>query len=403
LVTLSKKVDYVRSSPIRKITAILAEARKRKDLISFGGGAPSLPPPQEVVDELTDRLSQDCSNSVCYMGTRGIVDLLDLISQDLKKYGKIDVDPRNEIQMTVGGTEGILLSLMATTNQGDEVIIADPTYLGYPEAIKVVNAKPVTFPVYVGEGFQPDVERVKKIITNRTKGIILLSPDNPTGRVLNKDVTKAIVDLAVDHDFWIYSDEVYKHIIYEGEHVWISALPGARERVITMCSLSKEASVPGLRTGYMYGPSEVIDAAEKLKQYVSLCPNTLVQYGLTSFYKGDVKEKYLEYVISVYKSRRDVMLNAIREYLPKAKTVKPYGAFYVFADMQDYIEPTGMGDEEFVMDILQTKDVAIIPGEHFGKNGRRHCRFTFVSEPADRIEIGIKRVAEYLMEKDIIE
>ena len=104
MVTLSKKVDYVRSSPIRKITAILAEARKRKDLISFGGGAPSLPPPQEVVDELVDRLSRDCSNSVCYMGTRGIVDLLDLISQDLKKYGKIDVDPRNEIQMTVGWT-----------------------------------------------------------------------------------------------------------------------------------------------------------------------------------------------------------------------------------------------------------------------------------------------------------
>ena len=401
--TLSKKIDYVQSSPIRKITAILAEARKRKDLISFGGGAPSLPPPQEVVNELVNHLSQDPSNSVCYMGTRGIIDLLDLISQDLKKYGNIDVDPRKEIQITVGGTEGILLSLMATTNEGDEVIITDPTYLGYPEVIKVVDAKPITLPVFVGEGFQPDIERLKEVITDRTKGIILLSPDNPTGRVLNKDVTKAIVDLAVDHDFWIYSDEVYKHMIYEGEHVWISALPGAREHVITMCSLSKEASVPGLRTGYMYGPTEVIEAAEKMKQYVSLCSNTLVQYGLMSFFKGDVKEKYLEYVLSVYKSRRDVMLNAIREYLPKAKTVRPYGAFYVFADMQEYIEPTNMGDEEFVMDILKTKDVAIIPGEHFGKNGRRHCRFTFVSEPAERIEMGIKRVAEYLMEEGIIE
>ncbi len=96
------------------------------------------------------------------------------------------------------------------------------------------------------------------------------------------------------------------------------------------------------------------------------------------------------------------MLNAIREYLPKAKTVRPYGAFYVFADMQEYIEPTKMGDEEFAMDVLKTKDVGIIPGEHFGKNGRRHCRFTFVSEPADRIEIGIKKIAEYLKEKDVI-
>jgi len=398
LVTLSKKIDYVQSSPIRKITAILAEARKKKDLISFGGGAPSLPPPQEVVEEIANRITHDPSNSVCYMGTRGISDLLELISQDLKKYGNIDVDPRRELQITVGGTEGILLSLMATTDQGDEVIIADPTYLGYPEAIKVVNAKPVTLPVYVSEDFQPDIERLKEVITNRTKGIILLSPDNPTGRVLNKDVAKAIVDLAVDHDFWIYSDEVYKHIIYEGEHVWVSALPRAREHVITMCSMSKEVSVPGLRTGYMYGPPEVIEAAEKLKQYVSLCPNTLVQYALMSFYGGNVKEKYIEKVVSIYKSRRDVMLNAIREYLPKAKTVRPYGAFYVFADMRDYIEPTQMGDEEFVMDILNTKDVAIIPGEHFGKNGRRHCRFTFVSEPAERIEMGVRRISEYLME-----
>lgn len=400
MIPLSKKVDYVQASPIRKITAILAEARRRKDLIAFGGGAPSLPPPQEVVEETADRLKRDPANSVCYMGTRGIPGLLDLISQDLKKYAKINVDPRREIQITVGGTEGILLSLMATTDPGDEVIITDPTYLGYPEAIKVVGGKPVPLPVHVAEGFQPDVERLKELITDRTRALILLSPDNPTGRIVKRDIAKAIVDLAVDHDFWIYSDEVYKHIIYEGEHVWMSALPGAREHVITMCSLSKEAAVPGLRMGYMYGPPEVIDAAEKLKQYVSLCPNTLIQYGLMRFYSGDVKERYVKYAVSVYKSRRDVMLKAIREYLPDARTVRPYGAFYIFSDMRDYIEPIKMGDEEFVMDLLKTKDVAIIPGEHFGKNGRRHCRFTFVSEPADRIEIGIRRIAEYLREKD---
>jgi len=367
----------------------------------FWRGAPSLPPPQEVVDEIADRIKRDPSNSVCYMGTQGMSDLCDLISQDLKKYGKIDVNPKNEIQITVGGTEGILLALMTTIDQGDEVIIADPTYLGYPEALMIVGAKPVTIPVHVEEGFQPDVERLKKLITNRTKGIILLSPDNPTGRVLNKGVVKAIIDLAVDYNFWIYSDDVYKHIIYEGEHVWISSLPGAEEHVITMCSLSKEASIPGLRIGYMYGPSEIIDAAGKLKQYISLCPNTLVQYALMKFYSGDVKERYIKHVVSVYKSRRDMMQNAIREYLPKAKTVRPYGAFYIFADMEDYIKPTKKSDEEFVTDILKSKEVAIIPGDFFGRNGRGHCRFTFVSEPTDRIETGIRRVVEYLIEKGI--
>ncbi len=350
---------------------------------------------------MADRLKTDPANSVCYMGTRGIPDLLQLISLDLKKYGKIDVDPKREILVTVGGTEGILLSLMVTTNPGDEVIIADPTYLGYAEAIKIVGAKPVQLPVNVDEGFQPDVEKLKGLITKRTKAFILLSPDNPTGRVVKREVAKAVVDLAVDHNFWVYSDDVYKHIIYEGEHTWLSTLSGARDNVITMCSFSKEAAVPGLRTGYMFGPAQVIEAAEKIKQYISLCPDTLVQYGMMRFLSGDVKERYIKYAVPIYKSRRDAMLKSIKEYLPKAQTVKPLGAFYIFANMREYIAPLGVRDEEFVMDILQKKDVAIIPGEHFGKHGQKHCRFTFVSEPVERIEIGVSRVAQYLEDKGV--
>jgi aspartate aminotransferase len=230
---------------------------------------------------------------------------------------------------------------------------------------------------------------------------MLLSPDNPTGRVIKKEIAKAILDLAVDHGFYIYCDDAYKHIIYEGEHVWISTLSKSRENVITMCSFSKEAAVPGLRVGYMYGPAEIIDAAEKLKQYVTLCPDTLTQYGLIRFLTGDAKERYLKWALPIYKTRRDAMEKQIHKYLPKGRTVRPYGAFYIFVDMHEYIEPLRMKDEEFCLDLLRKKEVAIIPGEHFGENGRRHCRFTFVSEPEERIERGVARVAEYLREAGV--
>jgi len=401
LLGLAKRIAYIEASPIRKITAILAEARKRKDIISFGGGAPSLPPAKEMVEGMRDYLAKDPQSASAYMGTRGIVDLLDLISQDLKRYGEIEVDPRRELMVTTGSTEGILLSLLATTNPGDEIIVTDPTYLGYPETIKVVGAKVVRLPVYVGEGFQPDVERFKKLITKKTKAFMFLSPDNPTGRVIRKDIAKAIVDLAVDHQFYIYCDDAYKHIIYDGEHTWLSALEGARENVITMCSFSKEAAVPGLRVGYMYGPAQIIEASEKLKQYVTLCPDTLTQLGLIRFLTGDAKERYLRWAIPIYKSRRDAMETYIHKYLPKGKMVRPNGAFYIFVDMHEYINPLKVTDEEFVVDLLRKKEVAIIPGEHFGEKGRRHCRFTFVSEPEDRIEKGVARVAEYLREAGV--
>lgn len=393
---LSKRIAHIEASPIRKITALLAEAKKRQNIISFGGGAPSLPPAKELVEGMKECLSKDPQSASAYMGTRGIIDLLDLISQDLKRYGKIDVDPRKELLVTTGSTEGILLSLMSTTNPGDEIIVTDPTYLGYPETIKVVGAKVVKLPVYVGEGFQPDVERFKKLITKKTKAFMLLSPDNPTGRVIRRDTARAILDLAVDHGFYLYCDDAYKHIIYEGEHVWVSAMEKARQNVLTMCSFSKEAAIPGLRVGYMYGPSEIIEAAEKLKQYVTLCPDTLTQFGLIRFMTGDAKERYLRWAIPIYKTRRDAMEKCLRKYLPKGKIVRPYGAFYIFIDLHEYIEPLKMADEEFCMDLLRKKEVAIIPGEHFGENGRRHCRFTFVSEPEERIEEGVARVAEYL-------
>jgi len=397
---LASRLEHVRKSPIRRVAAQLAEARKERDLISFGGGAPSLPPPKEVIEALIGRLQEEPQFSVSYGGTRGFLELRELISQDLKRYAGIEPDPANEIIVTDGATEGIFLALMSIVDPGDEVVIMDPTYLGFSEAIKLCGGRPVRLPVYVEEGFQPDVERLKELIGPRTKAIILLSPDNPTGRVVERERIKAVVDLAADHGFWIISDETYRHIIYEGEHTYTAALPGAWEHTITVCTFSKEASIPGMRLGFAYGPPEVIDAMEKLKQYTSLCPSTPAQLAMMAFLRGDVKERYLrEVVIPTYKARRDVMGKLLAELLPEAKTVKPAGSFFYFVDIRAYLADMGIDEEKLCDELIERASVVAIPGGYFGDNGRGHIRLTFVSEPEERIAEGLRRLARYIAER----
>jgi aspartate aminotransferase len=313
----------------------------------------------------------------------------------------VKLEGPDNIIITHGGTEGIYAGLQTLLDPGDEVIIADPTYLGYPEVLKIMGAKAVPLPVYVEDGFQPDIELLKKKISRHTKALVLLSPDNPTGRVIKSENAKAIADLACDHDFWIVCDDAYKHTVFEGKHTWVSTLPGAAERTITICSFSKEASIPGLRLGYSYGSIEAIDGMEKYAQYLSLCPETLAQIAMTGYLSDpEAKDRYLsEQVIPTYRERSISMGKYIQEYLPEAKITKPQGAFYYFANFETYLDKIGLNDDEFAEELRLKKNVVVIPGNVFGENGKNHARMTFVSEPDNRIEEGVKRISDYFNEK----
>lgn len=394
---LSDRIPLLRISPIRRVTAMLDEARKKGEIVSFGGGAPSLPPAKEVLDEICALIQRNPLKSSGYTGTKGLPELRRLISEDVKKYSSLEYGPDNEIIITDGGTEGIFSLFMSILNKNDEVIVLDPTYLGYSEAIKLAGGRTKALLVKVEDGYQPSLERLEELVTERTKAFLLLSPDNPTGRVIAEAFAKGLVDLATEHDFWIIADDTYKHIVYEGEHVWVGRLPEARERTVMLCSFSKEASVPGMRLGYTLGPPQIIDAMEKMKQYTSLAPCTLSQYAMIKFLSDGVKDRYLgEVVIPTYKERMEYMGECIRKHLPEAKTTRPAGAFYYFVDMASYLSKMQRTDEEFCSRLLYRKNVATIPGSYFGKGGERHVRMTFVSEPKERIELGMKAIAEYV-------
>lgn len=393
---LSSRIDKIHTSPIRRVAALLDEARERSDIISFGGGAPSLPPPHKFLDEFSRLLNENPLRSCGYTGTKGIPQLREAVAEDVKKYGNVDFDPNSEIIVTTGATESIFSSLMSLIDSGDEVIITDPTYLGYREAIELTQGRPKWIPVHVENGYQPDDEQLKEAVSQKTKAMIVLSPDNPTGRILNEYFVKTLVDLAEDYDFWIISDDIYKHIVYEGEHVWISRFPGAKDRTITVCSFSKEAGIPGLRLGYTLAPKQVIDSIEKMQQYSTLAPESIAQFPLVRFLNENMKEEYIKDTLTSYLRKRDLMGKMIQEHLPLARTVKPAGAYYYFVDMREYLTKVHQTEEVFAEQLLRTQSVAVIPGRFFGNNGIGHVRMTFVSETEERIKLGIEKITKFL-------
>jgi aspartate aminotransferase len=326
------------------------------------------------------------------------LELRKLVAEDWSRNQNAVYEPETEVIMSEGASEAIFCASMSIFNKNDEVIVTDPTYLGYLEGVQLAGARLTRLPVSVDEGYQPDLETLKSLITRRTKAVVLLSPDNPTGRIVKADFVRGLIDLAMDHDFWVINDATYRDIVY-GEVVQpkITSLPGAHERVVSVGSFSKEASIPGLRLGYALGPPDIIDGMEKVKQYVSLAPNTISQYAMIRFLSGDVKERYLrDTVIPIYIRRRDSMEKCIREHLPEARTAEPDGAFYFLVDMRRYLTAMDRDEEDFCNRLLYRKSVVVIPGSFFGERGAGHVRMTFVSEPEERIEIGVKRMAEYV-------
>ena len=203
MVTLSDRVTSLHISPIRRVTALLAEANRRKEIISFGGGAPSLPPPKEVAEEIVRRMSDDPQGTTAYSGTRGYLDLRRLVADDWARRQGEAYDHETEVIMSEGATEAIFAALHSILNKNDEVILADPTYLGYLEAAQLAGGRIARLPASVEDQYQPSLEVLKSLVSRRTKAFVLLSPDNPTGRIIRLPFVKGLLDLAVDNDLWV--------------------------------------------------------------------------------------------------------------------------------------------------------------------------------------------------------
>lgn len=399
--SLSQRTEDIVGSPIRRITRLLEEAGEKESVISFGGGAPSLAPPQESVNYLAEKLKKEPQKSVAYNSTPGTPKTRKVITDLIEEEENIEVDSEKEITMTHGGTQGLYAALQTLIDPGQEVIIQDPEYVGYPEVIKLAGGKMNRIETTWKENFQMTPEKVNEAINDDTEVIMVISPDNPTGRMLTNENLKGIVEIVEDKDLWLITDDIYKDVIY-GDNKFVNSREyGARENTVTCSSFSKTASIPGMRLGYTYGPEDFIKNMTQLLQYEALCiahpPQLFVQHLLRE--RGKHKRRYInETVLPTYRHRKDVMKEELEDKLPEANFSDPEGAFYFFVDMSSYMK--GFEDEEDLSTSLyEDEEVVVIPGGYFGDEGEDHVRFTFVSEPEERIRKGIDRMSEFLESK----
>jgi len=389
----SQAISFLRESPTRKIDAIRERLkRENRDIINLSAGQPGIPPPIEIRSLLAKQLLEERGMDLYgYTPSQGIIELREAVAEDLKRLGGIDVDPGNIVIIT-GGQEGMFATFMTILNPGDEVILLDPTYFGYKPIIEYFGGRIKRLALSMDEGFKIDVERLKELITSRTKALVLVSPDNPTGNIVDRDTAKAIADLARDKDFWIVSDEAYRTLIYEGEHTYIYRY--APDHVISINTFSKDPGIPGWRLGFVYGPSDAVPKLKLAAEEMTYCPPVVAQRFVAAYLRSEVRMKHLRYIIEEYRSRRDAAIEALRNYLPEARFIIPRGSMFVFVDMSRYIRDS----ERFAEILLEKFGVTVIPGTYFSDIYRAAIRVSFVVESIDRIREGIRKIGEAVSE-----
>jgi len=366
------------------IRAMFDRAKKFPGLINLGIGEPDLNTPAEVVEEGCKALR---SGKTRYTANAGIIELRTEIAKHLNNYN-LSVNPENEIIVTIGGMGALALCLLVTIAPGDEVLLQDPQWLNYFSQIKFCGGIPISVPVYEENEFKISLESIKKRITSKTKILMLNSPNNPTGAVLDYDDLKDIARLVKKYDLLVVSDEVYSTFVYDGgKHYSIASIDGMLERTIVVNSFSKSFAMTGWRIGFAAGNSQIIEKMVRLQENLVACANSSSQYAaikaLSIFNKTDK-------MIEVYRKRRNIVVDGLNS-IRGISCCKPKGSFYVFPN----IKKLGKNSETIANELLEKARVITIPGSAFGPHGEGYLRISYANSE-ENIREAVRRVKKYV-------
>ncbi|MCD7740325.1 MAG: aminotransferase class I/II-fold pyridoxal phosphate-dependent enzyme [Candidatus Gastranaerophilales bacterium] len=360
---LSEKVSEIKPSGIRKFFDLVSEM---DDVISLGVGEPDFDTPWHIRDEGIYALEH---GKTFYTSNSGLKALRYEISNYINRTQNINYNPNSEIIVTVGGSEAIDIGIRAVINDGDEVIIPQPSYVSYEPCTILAGAKPVLIDLKSDNDFKLKPEELEKAITRKTKILILPYPNNPTGAIMEKSDLEAISKIVIKHDIYVMSDEIYSELSYKNKHVSIASIENMKERTILINGFSKSYAMTGWRLGYACAPEEIIKQMTKIHQYAIMCAPTTSQYAAVEALKHGDKE--VQKMRQDYNQRRRYLLNAFKEM--NIPCFEPFGAFYVFPCIKEF----GMSSEDFAAELLKKARVAAIPGSAFGASGEGYLRISY--------------------------
>ena len=363
---------------------VLAKAKaleaKGKEVIHLEIGEPDFDTPRNIVDAAIKALNEGQTH---YGPAQGLPILREAIAEDMSKRRGMKITPE-QIVVTPGGKPIMFFSILALVNEGDEVMYPNPGFPIYESVIDFVGAKSVPYPLREEKEFSFDIDEFMSLISDKTKMIILNSPQNPTGGILSKKDLEAVAKVAIEKDIYILSDEIYINIIYEGKHESIAALPGMQERTVILDGFSKTYAMTGWRLGYGAMPEDLAQKVTQLQINSNSCTATFSQYGALEAIKGPQDE--VRHMVAEFKKRRDVIVDGLNQ-IPGISCLKPHGAFYVFPN----IKGLGVDGKEFSNYLLEKFGVAALSGTAFGKYGEGYLRFSYANS-VENIEKAIDRI-----------
>jgi len=361
----SEKMLTIPPSGIRKFFELIIG---RDDIISLGVGEPDFPTPWAMREEAYYHLEQGHTS---YTSNWGLTELRDAIGRYLTKFN-LHYDSKTEILVTIGVSEAIDAVLRAILNPGDEVIVGEPCYVSYQPLVELCNTTLVHLDTTPND-FVLTAEAIEKLITPKTKVLMLCSPSNPTGRIVPASELAKIAELVKKHQLWVLSDEVYCELVYDGhQHVSIGSMPGMKDYTVVLNGFSKAFAMTGWRIGYLACPPDLMAQVHKLHQYSTICAPIMSQYAALEGLRSGADE--VEKMRVSYQQRRNLTIHAFADMgLP---VTEPEGAFYIFPD----IRRTGLSSEDFATKLINDYKVAVVPGNVFGAGAEGFVRCCYATE-----------------------
>lgn len=358
------------------------------DLIRLSLGEPDFDTPDHITEAAILAIKEGKTH---YTPGDGIHELREAIADKFRRENALAYPP-DQISVVAGSQEGISVIAEACFEERDEIIMSNPYYPPYFINTILRGSKPVLVPLLPENDYQMRADDVKKAVTPRTKAIIIVSPNNPTGGVQSIEELKAISEIAIENDLFVVSDEIYESIVYDGrKHCSIGSLPGMLERTITQNGFSKAYSMTGWRVGYFGAPQDICPKLQEIHRATTICANSIAQYAALAALRGP--QDCVARMTKEFERRRDLVFKILKE-IPDVGVAEPRGAFYFFPDFSAYTD----NDKKIVNELVRETKVVTIPGSSFGPLGKNHVRISFATS-IDKLQEGMERIRSYLATK----
>lgn len=379
---LSRIAQQIPPSGIRKFFDIVTTM---KDAISLGVGEPDFDTPWHIREEGIYSLEK---GRTFYTSNAGLVELREEICNYQERRFDLKYEGNTECIVTVGGSEGIDIALRAILNPGDEVLVPEPSFVCYKPIVSLATGIPIPIPLQAKNEFRLTRQEIEERITDKTKALIISFPTNPTGAIMSKEDLQEIVDICIEKDLIVISDEIYAELTYGQKHVSIASFDGMRERTIIVSGFSKAYAMTGWRIGYVLAPTYFTSVMNKVHQYAIMCTPTTSQYAALEAAKNGDKD--IEMMKEAYDQRRKFLVESFKRIgLP---CFEPKGAFYIFPSVQE----TGLTSDEFATRLLLEQKVAVVPGTAFGDCGEGFVRISYAAS-IDEIKEAVARIEKFLI------